>query len=93
MLHEPAVEIGKDRSIPKKTRLGIIMFVAYMTVYAGFVFIGMMFPRVLGARFIFGQNLAVTYGIGLILLAVIMGLVYNFFCTRYENTMNKEGAK
>jgi uncharacterized membrane protein (DUF485 family) len=93
MLHEPAVEIGRDSSISKKTRLGVIMFFIYMTTYAGFVCIGMMFPRVLGVRFIFGQNLAVTYGIGLILLAVIMGLVYNFLCTRYENTMNKEGER
>jgi Predicted membrane protein len=93
MLHEPISETGTDRSIPKKTRLGIFMFLFYMVVYAGFVFIGMMFPRAMGAEVIGGQNLAAVYGFGLILLAVLMGLIYNFLCTRYENRMNAGGAE
>jgi hypothetical protein len=27
---------------------------------------------------------------GLIVLAVVMGLIYNFFCTRLEDKLNKE---
>jgi uncharacterized membrane protein YciS (DUF1049 family) len=38
----------------------------------------------------FGLNLAVFYGFGLILSAIIMGIIYNAICTRYENEMNKE---
>jgi uncharacterized membrane protein (DUF485 family) len=90
MLHGPAVELGKDRSIPKKTRLGVAMFAIYMVVYAGFVLIGTLFPKALGAEFIGGQNLAFIYGMGLIVLAALMGLLYNFFCTRLENKLNKE---
>lgn len=93
MLHEPVTESGNDQSIPLKTRLGVIMFFVYMVIYAGFVFIGMMFPKALGAEVIGGQNLAVIYGIGLIVLAVFMGMIYNFFCTRYENRMNKGEEK
>ena len=89
MLHGPAVEIGKDHSIPKKTRLGIIMFGCYMLVYAGFVFIGMSFPQAMGSRIILGLNLAFLYGMGLIVLAAVMGLIYNHFCTRYENELNR----
>ena len=36
-----------------------------------------------------GQNIAIIYGFGLILLAVIMGFIYNYSCTRMENKMNK----
>ncbi len=90
MLHGPAVELGKDRSIPKKTRLGVVMFAIYMVVYAGFVLIGTFFPKALGAKSIGGQNLAFLYGMGLIVLAALMGLLYNFFCTRLENKHNKE---
>jgi len=93
MLHGPAVEIGKDESIPKKTRLGLIMFIIYMIVYAGFVFIGMTFPKAMGTQIILGLNLAFLYGMGLILLAGIMGLVYNHACTRYENKLNQGDQK
>ncbi len=90
MLHEPSVELGKDKSIPQKTRLGVVMFLVYMVVYSGFVLIGTMFPEALGVEFIGGQNLAFLYGMGLIVLAVVMGLIYNFFCTRLEDRLNKE---
>lgn len=90
MLHEPAAQPGKDLSIQKKARLGVIMFFIYLAVYTGFVVIGTMWPRLLGLEFIFGQNLAILYGMGLIILAAIMGLIYNYYCTRYENEMNKE---
>ncbi len=90
MLHGPAVELGKDKSVQKKTRLGVVMFFIYMVVYIGFVLIGTMFPKIMGAKFIGGQNLAFLYGMGLIVLAAIMGLLYNFLCTRLENRLNKE---
>jgi len=90
MLHGPSVELGRDRSVPQKTRLGVVMFFIYMVVYIGFVVIGTMFPKALGVKFIGGQNLAFLYGMGLIILAVVMGLIYNFFCTRLEDKFNKE---
>ncbi|MBX3042415.1 MAG: DUF485 domain-containing protein [Candidatus Kapabacteria bacterium] len=90
MLHGPAVELGKDNSIPKKTRLGVILFIIYSVVYAGFVYIGTVHPESLGLATLGGLNLAFVYGMGLILLAAIMGLAYNYFCTRYERLYNKE---
>ncbi len=90
MLHEPAVELGKDNSIPKKTRLGVILFLVYLVVYFGFVFIGTFYPKALGINVLGGLNLAFVYGMGLIALAAVMGLVYNYFCTRFEDKLNKE---
>jgi len=89
MLHGPAVELGKDKSVVQKARLGVVMFAIYMVVYIGFVLIGTMFPKALGAKFLGGQNLAFLYGMGLIVLAAVMGLIYNFFCTRLEDKLNK----
>jgi uncharacterized membrane protein (DUF485 family) len=93
MLHEPAAQLGKDHSIQRKTRLGIIMFIVYLVVYTGFVVIGTIWPKLLGVEFMAGQNLAVIYGMGLIILAAIMGVIYNHYCTRFENEMNKEDAQ
>lgn len=91
MLHGPAVELEKDNSIPKKTRLGVILFLVYMAVYFGFVLIGTFSPKSMGLLLFWDLNLAFVYGMGLIVLAAVMGLIYNFFCTRFENKLNKEG--
>jgi len=90
MIHKNTVTIEKDNSIKVKTKLGIILFFIYLIIYAGFVFIGTVYPQVLGFKVISGLNLAYVYGMGLIVLAGVMGLIYNFFCTRFENKMNKE---
>ena len=90
MHHGPAVELGKDYSIAYKTRLGVILFFIYLLVYVGFVFIGVFYPDLMGITALAGLNLAFVYGMGLIVLAIIMGLAYNYFCTRHEDKMNKE---
>jgi uncharacterized membrane protein (DUF485 family) len=89
MLHEPAVVIGKDNAAAKKSKLGVILFIVYTLIYSGFVLIGLTKPELLGVEIIGGQNLAIIYGFGLIVLAIVMGFVYNYFCTRMENKMNK----
>lgn len=89
MLHEPVTEIGTDKAASKKAKLGVKMFFAYTIIYAGFVLIGLTKPELMGLELLGGQNLAIVYGFGLILLAIIMGFIYNFFCTRMEDKMNK----
>ena len=89
MLHEPAAEIGKDNAAAKKSKLGVKLFIVYTIIYAGFVIIGLTKPELMGLQLVGGQNMAIIYGFGLIILAIIMGFVYNYFCTRMENKMNK----
>ena len=88
MLHEPAAKIGVDHASEKKTRLGLILFLVYAVVYAIFVLIGLLYTDLLGVKVIFGVNLAIIYGIGLIVLAGVMGFIYNIVCTRMEDKMN-----
>jgi uncharacterized membrane protein (DUF485 family) len=89
MLHEPAIVIGKDNAAAKKAKLGVILFIVYTIIYAGFVLIGLTKPELMGLELIGGQNIAIIYGFGLIFLAIIMGFIYNYFCTRMENKMGK----
>ncbi len=91
MLHEPAVELEADLASKKKTRLGLILFLAYAAIYAVFVYIGLEHTEMLGSKVVGNTNLAIVYGFGLILLAIIMGLIYNIVCTRMEDKMNKGG--
>jgi uncharacterized membrane protein (DUF485 family) len=90
MQHQPAVDLGRDLSIPRKTRLGVILFIVYLAIYTGFVVIGSLFTDSLGGRAFAGLNLAVVYGMALIILAAILGVFYNYFCTKYEKQMNRE---
>jgi uncharacterized membrane protein (DUF485 family) len=89
MLHEPSVVIGTDNAAPKKAKLGVILFIVYTIIYAGFVLIGLFKPELMGLELIGGQNIAIIYGFGLIALAVVMGFIYNYFCTKMEDKMNK----
>ena len=90
MDHGPAVELGVDHAAKRKSRLGIWMFVSYTIVYGVFVAIGVANYEAMSILVIGDLNLAVTYGFGLIVLAIIMGLIYNWRCTKIENEMNKE---
>ena len=90
MDHGPAVKLGVDNASKKKARLGVWLFVLYTITYAIFVAIGVTDYKALG-KIVFGNlNLAVVYGFGLIVFAILLGIVYNFICTRYENKLNKE---
>lgn len=86
MLHEPATQVHEDERVSRaKAKLGLWLFAAYCLVYAGFVALNTFWPRLLGNRGLLGTNLAVTYGFGLIVLAIVMGLIYNALCTRIED--------
>ncbi|MDO9153798.1 MAG: DUF485 domain-containing protein [Paludibacter sp.] len=88
MLHEPSEQSGPDNASEKKAKLGVIMFFIYTIVYAGFVFIGLSKPELMGLKSLGGLNIAILYGFGLIALAIIMGFIYNYFCTKLEDKMN-----
>jgi len=89
MQHGPAVELGEDNASKYKEKLGVKLFFVYLIIYAGFVLIGLLKPEMMGIHVLGKQNLAIVYGFGLIFLAIIMGFIYNFFCTRMENKLNK----
>ncbi|MCS7071861.1 MAG: DUF485 domain-containing protein [Phycisphaerales bacterium] len=60
-------------------RLGIIMFVIYLVVYAGFVGLCAFRLSVMETE-ILGVNLAIVYGLGLIGFAFVLAVIYLFLC-------------
>jgi len=92
MGHGPAVKLGKDNAQDYKTALGIKMFVVYTVVYAIFVSINVMSPASMEKTVFAGLNLAVVYGFGLITFALVLAMVYNYFCTKAEERLNREEA-
>lgn len=89
MLHEPAPQSEeKDLASAAKAKLGLQLFIVYCIVYAGFVLISALSGTTMEGPGLFGTNLAITYGMGLIALAIVLGLLYNWRCTYLEDTMN-----
>ncbi|MFC1743485.1 DUF485 domain-containing protein [Candidatus Riflebacteria bacterium] len=90
MDHGPAVKLSVDHAIETKTNIGFVCFIFYCVVYSGFVIINTLNPRLMNMQVAFGLNLAVFYGFGLIILAIVMGLIYHFVCSSIEDKMNNE---
>ncbi|MFH2052998.1 MAG: DUF485 domain-containing protein [bacterium] len=85
MLHGPAQDSGPDPASAYKTRLGVGMFIIYCIVYVGFVLTNVLSEgRAMQTIVFSGLNLAVVYGIGLIVFALFLALIYNHLCTRKE---------
>ena len=94
MLHEPAGgEQEKDLAVSYKTKLGAIMVIVYALIYAGFVAINLASPATMGKVILLGLNLAVVYGFGLIIVAIILALVYTRMCSKMEKKLNSPGSE
>jgi uncharacterized membrane protein (DUF485 family) len=83
MDHGPSTQWGEDLASGYKTKLGLWMFLVYGIVYAGFVVINSVSPQLM-AMPIGRLNLAIVYGFGLIILALVMALIYNAMAGRAE---------
>ena len=88
MLHAPAADSGPDLASKYKTRLGLYMFALYSLIYAGFVVINVTNPVFMEKVVFAGLNLAVVYGFGLIVLALVLALIYNAMCTKEEKRVS-----
>jgi uncharacterized membrane protein (DUF485 family) len=61
----------------RKSSIGIVMTIIYSVIYGGFVFLSVFYPSLMGESTFLGMNLAVTYGLGLIVIAIILAMIYN----------------
>lgn len=84
-MHVNNTSTEKESLTKRKAGLGIRLFFIYLICYAGFVVIGVFQYELLAIQVLGGLNLALAYGIGLIVFAVVLGVVYNYYCTKYED--------
>jgi uncharacterized membrane protein (DUF485 family) len=64
----------------RNARLGIWLFAVYLAFYAGFVLLGTFAPDRLAQRPWAGVNMAIWYGLGLIVAAFAVALGYSWLC-------------
>ena len=89
-LHGPSMPVEKSNPIVERynARLGMGLFLIYLVFYGAFVVINAAWPHWMDVIVWSGLNLAVVYGLGLILGAFVLALVYALLC----KTPAKESA-
>ena len=61
-------------------RIGLVLFFIYLFLYGGFVLLNAFSPETMEITPIAGVNLAILYGFGLIIAALVLALVYGQLC-------------
>lgn len=61
-------------------RLGLWLFAVYLLLYAGFVGLSAFAPQEMSKTPFWGINVAVLYGLGLIVAALVLALLYTLLC-------------
>jgi uncharacterized membrane protein (DUF485 family) len=66
-------------------RHGMLLFLVYCALYGGFMaLVAFAPPKLLSQPVLGGVNLAILYGMGLIVAAIALALVYVVLCARDE---------
>jgi uncharacterized membrane protein (DUF485 family) len=94
MEHGPPTEWQEDKSEGFKTKLGLIMVAFFTIVYFAFIILAVTNPQAM-ANDVGSLNVAVVYGFGIIILAIIQAVIYNIICSNHEkrngNTKHDKG--
>ena len=77
---------------PRQSRVGLALFVVYLLIYLGFVLLNAFSPATMKSTPIAGVNLAVLYGFGLIVAAIIMAFLYGFVGNAVGDETDNDGA-
>lgn len=88
-MHGPSSQWKKDNSSSLKELLGKWLFLLYSIVYGGFIMINVLSPGFMGID-VGSLNVAVVYGFGLIIFAMILAFAYNDVSTHAEKLMNTD---
>lgn len=78
--HEAAeAEAADPATAARNARYGLVLFALYFTFYAVFVGLNAFKPDAMSVS-LGGINLAVIYGMGLIIAALVLALIYCWLC-------------
>jgi uncharacterized membrane protein (DUF485 family) len=79
-MNSPPSDTSSERQY--NTRLGMVLFTIYLALYLGFVLINAFNAQVMETIVLAGLNLAIVYGMVLIVFALVLALIYGVMCRR-----------
>jgi uncharacterized membrane protein (DUF485 family) len=62
----------------RANRIGLALFAVYLVLYGGFVLLAAFSPETMEATPLAGVNVAIWYGFGLIVAALVLALIYGW---------------
>jgi uncharacterized membrane protein (DUF485 family) len=68
------------QTISRNARNGLILFAIYVVFYLGFMLLSAFAPQRMQQPILAGVNLAIVYGMALILIALLLALIYMLLC-------------
>jgi uncharacterized membrane protein (DUF485 family) len=74
-------------------RAGLVLFFIYLAFYAGFMALAAFAPQSMGRPVLGGVNLAITYGMGLIVGALVVAALYMAACARNARLVSDASQK
>jgi uncharacterized membrane protein (DUF485 family) len=80
--HLPPPEVRDPAVERHNARLGLVLFAVYLVCYSVYVLVNAFRPAVMDEVVFSGINLAVASGMGLIVGALVLALVYAALCRR-----------
>ncbi|MCG5056238.1 MAG: DUF485 domain-containing protein [Myxococcales bacterium] len=66
----------------RNARYGLWLFAVYLAFYGGFMALNVLSPETMKGAALFGLNVAIVYGMFLIVAALGLALVYTRLCRR-----------
>ncbi len=75
-----APEVHDEVAVRRNARYGLVLFVIYLAIYGAFVALNAFWPAVMAREAFAGLNIAVVYGFGLIVAALVLAAVYGWLC-------------
>lgn len=73
-------EVEDPAIAARNARYGMVLFLFYLAIYAGFVGLNAFQRKLMEWTPAWGLNLAVLYGLALIVIAMVLALVYCWLC-------------
>jgi uncharacterized membrane protein (DUF485 family) len=76
----------------RNARLGLLLFGIYLVLYGGFVFLNAFSPQTMERTPLAGVNLAILYGFGLIVAALVLALIYGWLSKGPDDDASEKGG-
>ena len=72
----------------RNAAIGMVLFVVYLVLYGGFVFLTAFSADTMEMTPLPGINLAILYGFGLIIAAFVLAMLYGYLCRERNGNNN-----
>ncbi len=76
----------------RNSRIGLVLFGIYLVLYGGFVLLNAFSPETMEKTPMAGVNLAILYGFGLIIAALVLALLYGWLCKSDDSEVTERGV-